>query len=294
MTQNEDTLKRYALEFIKRTSSTNHVEQFVLYCNLQDDLNWSEESFESIYKNFCQNSSAGEKASQQNTRSDNGQTSSPTQTQNPTHIIYINVHDARNRRWDFWDHLLLQLWIDSLFNRSNVNNGHTNNQDEQQKSEDNKKSSALGILAVVLMMMFHGSICYFYSSSREQAKKEEKIDYLDNKLKMFRNIEFAGCAVSLIALIACTVYPVLPTWGLVALGINALACAVGGVAFQKKHEKESENITEAGVAVDKYLQDTTTQNHSQTQSPPPSCAQANGNPFDNQPPSNLFYQSRVM
>ncbi|WCR53830.1 MAG: hypothetical protein PG981_000852 [Wolbachia endosymbiont of Ctenocephalides orientis wCori] len=193
------------------------------------------------------------------------------------------------------------LLLNFLFSRSNhttniinVNNGETNNQNKKQESEDDKKSSALGILAVVLMMIFHGSTCYAYSISRKKAKEEEKIDYLDNKLKMFRNIEFAGCAVSLILLIACTVYPVLPTWGLIALGVNALACAFGGFAFDMKHEEELKNIKKAGVAVDKYLQDTTTQNHSQTQSPPPSCAQANGNPFDNQPSSNPFYQSRVM
>jgi len=103
---------------------------------------------------------------------------------------------------------------------------------------------------------FHVGMCFWYNSSRKAARKEEKIDYLDNKLKMLRNIEFAVGAVSLAALVACAVYPVLPVWGLVILGVNSLVCFAGGLAFHMKHEKESENIKKAEEAVGSYLQDT--------------------------------------
>ncbi|WP_265036148.1 hypothetical protein [Wolbachia endosymbiont (group A) of Anomoia purmunda] len=56
------------------------------------------------------------------------------------------------------------------------------------------------------------------------------------------------------ALIACAVYPVLPAWSLVILGINSLACFAGGLAFHMKHEEESENIGKAKGAVDSYFQ----------------------------------------
>jgi hypothetical protein len=93
---------------------------------------------------------------------------------------------------------------------------------------------------------------FWYNSSRKAARKEEKIDYLDNKLKTFRNIEFAVSAISLAALIACVFYPVLPTWGLAVLGVNSLVCFAGGLAFHMKHEKESDNIEKAEEAVRNY------------------------------------------
>ncbi len=95
-------------------------------------------------------------------------------------------------------------------------------------------------------------MCVWYNSSEKTARKSEKVDYLDNKLKMFRNIEFAVGAISLAALVGCAINPVLPVWGLVILGINSLVCFAGGVAFHMKHEKESENIKKAEEVVDNY------------------------------------------
>ncbi len=103
-----------------------------------------------------------------------------------------------------------------------------------------------------MCVAFHAGMCFWYNSSRKAARKEEKIDYLDNKLKMLRNIEFAVGAVSLAALVACAVYPVLPVWGLVILGVNSLVCFAGGLAFHMKHEKESDNIEKAKEAVRNY------------------------------------------
>ncbi|WP_407511703.1 hypothetical protein [Wolbachia endosymbiont of Trichogramma kaykai] len=48
----------------------------------------------------------------------------------------------------------------------------------------------------------------WYNSSEKTARESEKVDYLDNKLKMFRNIELAVGAISLAALIGCTIKPV--------------------------------------------------------------------------------------
>lgn len=98
-------------------------------------------------------------------------------------------------------------------------------------------------------------MCVWYNSSEKTARKSEKVDYLDNKLKMFRNIEFAVGAISLAALIGCAINPVLPVWGLVILGINSLVCLAGGVAFHMKHEKESENIKKAEEAAGNYHRD---------------------------------------
>ncbi|WP_353269730.1 hypothetical protein [Wolbachia endosymbiont (group A) of Myopa testacea] len=112
------------------------------------------------------------------------------------------------------------------------------------------------MVAAVVCVAFHAGMCFWCNSSRKAARKEEKIDYLDNKLKMLRNIEFAVGAVSLAALVACAVYPVLPVWGLVILGVNSPVCFAGGLAFHMKHEKESDNIEKAKGAVRSYLQDT--------------------------------------
>ncbi len=125
-------------------------------------------------------------------------------------------------------------------------------EDKKKDAEDNMKSLALGIVVAVVCMGFHGLMCYLYNSSEKTARKSEKGDYLDNKLKMFRNIEFAVGAISLAALIGCAINPVLPVWGLVILGINSLVCLVGGVAFHMNHEKESENIKKAEEAVINY------------------------------------------
>lgn len=97
---------------------------------------------------------------------------------------------------------------------------------------------------------FHGLMCYFYYSSKKEARKSDKIDYLDDRLKMFRNIELAVSAISLAALIFCAVNPVLPEFGLAILGVNFLVCLAGGVAFHMKHQEESENIEKAKTAVE--------------------------------------------
>ncbi|MCA4773920.1 hypothetical protein [Wolbachia endosymbiont of Mansonella perstans] len=52
------------------------------------------------------------------------------------------------------------------------------------------------------------------------------------------------------ALIACAFYPALPAWSLIILGVNSLACFVGGLAFHMKHQEESENIEKAKMAVE--------------------------------------------
>ncbi|RDD34131.1 hypothetical protein Wcon_01819 [Wolbachia endosymbiont of Cylisticus convexus] len=111
---------------------------------------------------------------------------------------------------------------------------------------------ALGIAAVVVCIAFHVGMCFWYNNSEKKARKSEKIDYLDSQLKIFRSIEFAVSAISLVALVCCAVNPVLPAWGLVILGINSLVCFAGGLAFHMKHEKESENIEKAKEAVDDY------------------------------------------
>ncbi|MHC3897679.1 UNVERIFIED_CONTAM: hypothetical protein LBW93_01965 [Wolbachia endosymbiont of Nasonia longicornis] len=138
---------------------------------------------------------------------------------------------------------------------NNLGSGSSNQpsrEDKKKDAEDNRKLLALGIVAVVACVAFHALMCVWYNSSEKMARKSEKVDYLDNKLKMFRNIEFAVGAISLAALIGCAINPVLPVWGLVILGINSLVCLAGGLAFHMKHEKESENIEKAKEAVDDY------------------------------------------
>ncbi|MGL9688217.1 MAG: hypothetical protein ACR5K6_00225 [Wolbachia sp.] len=150
--------------------------------------------------------------------------------------------------------LLLQCCFNSLFgshttNVTNINYGNTTNQSRENKSED-RKLLALGIAVAAVCVAFHGLMCYFYYSSKKEARKLDKIDYLDDKLKTFRNIEFAVSAISLAALIACAFCPVLPAWSLVILGVNSLVCLAGGVAFHMKHQEESENIEKAKTAVE--------------------------------------------
>ncbi|WP_353284795.1 hypothetical protein [Wolbachia endosymbiont (group A) of Lasioglossum fulvicorne] len=118
-----------------------------------------------------------------------------------------------------------------------------------------------------MCIVLHAGMCFWYNSSRKTARKEEKIDYLDNKLKMLRNIEFAVGAVPLAALVACAVYPVLPVWGLVILGVNSLVCFAGGLAFHMKHEEESNNIEKAKGEVKSYFQGL--RDTSPTYGPPP-------------------------
>lgn len=263
MVASDSVLKRYALAYIKKSGRSDNVEGFLQHCDATSNLTWSEENFKNVYEEFARRNSTNryntESRNDQHNAGNNGQTTGPQTT-------HIHVHN--NRGLDFWDCLLLQCWINSLFggrghttvnNITNINNGNTSHRsrkENKKESEDSRKLLALGIAVAVVCVAFHAGMCFWYNSSRRAARKEEKIDYLDNKLKTFRNIEFAVSAISLAALIACAVYPVLPVWGLVILGVNSLVCFAGGVAFHMKHGKESENIKKAEEAVGSYLQDT--------------------------------------
>ncbi|MCA4774758.1 hypothetical protein IHO40_01030 [Wolbachia endosymbiont of Mansonella ozzardi] len=100
-----------------------------------------------------------------------------------------------------------------------------------------------------MCVAFYAGMCFWCNSSKKAARESGKIDYLDDKLKTFRNIEFTVSAISLAALIACAFYPALPVWSLIILGVNSLACFVGGLAFHVKHQEESENIEKAKTEV---------------------------------------------
>lgn len=158
-------------------------------------------------------------------------------------------------------------------------------EDKKKGAEDNMKLLALGIVAVVSCVALHALMCVWYNSSEKTARKSEKVDYLDNKLKMFRNIEFAVGATSLAALIGCAINPVLPVWGLVILGINSLVCLAGGVAFHMKHEKESENIKKAEESVGNYHGDPS------YREPPPAYSPQDLNPAPSAPPKSKFSNS---
>ncbi|WP_353278728.1 hypothetical protein [Wolbachia endosymbiont (group B) of Longitarsus flavicornis] len=241
----DSVLKRYALAYIKENGSDNGVQEFLRSLDMQNIENWSDKSFENAYKEFKLNNPTNEQNSTKYDRSNRQQTTGPQVT---------HVHD--NRGLDFWDYLLLS----NLFGgRTTVINnpgfdtvGYQSREDKKKDSEDSRKLLALGIVAVVACVAFHALMCVWYNSSEKTARKSEKVDYLDNKLKMFRNIEFAVGAISLAALVGCAINPVLPVWGLVILGINSLVCFAGGLAFHMKHEKESENIERAKEAVDNY------------------------------------------
>ncbi len=229
------------------------------FCNTQNIIDWNDGDFKNEYGGFIgqiptNRSNTGSRNDQHNA-GDNRQPTGPQ-------VTHVHVHNDRGL--DFWDCLLLQCWINSLFggrghttvnNITNINNGNTSHQsrkENKKESEDSRKLLALGIALVVVCVAFHVGMCFWYNSSKKAARKEEKIDYLDNKLKTFRNIEFAVGTISLAALIACAVYPVLPVWGLVILGVNSLVCFAGGLAFHMKHEKESDNIEKVEEAVKGY------------------------------------------
>ncbi|WP_244663101.1 hypothetical protein [Wolbachia endosymbiont of Wiebesia pumilae] len=215
MVASDSVLKRYALAYIKKLGN-NNIEGFLQYCNNTPNLTWSKENFKNVYEEFTHpNSSNRHDTGSRNDQYNAGNNAQPTGSQ----ITHIHVH---NRGLDFWDYLLLQCWMDSLFggrghttvnNITNINNGNTTHQgrkENKKESEDSRKLLALGIVAAVVCVAFHAGMCFWYNSSRKVARKEEKIDYLDSKFKTFRNIEFAVGVVSLAALVACAVYPVLP------------------------------------------------------------------------------------
>ncbi|MGL9717207.1 MAG: hypothetical protein ACR5K9_00600 [Wolbachia sp.] len=253
MVASDSVLKRYALAYIRKSGGNSNIKEFLQFCNTQNTTNWSEENFDKVYGEFI--STNGYNTGNRNEQYNAGNNRQPTGTQD----IHVHVH---NRGLDFWDFLLLQCCINSLFggrshttNVTNINygnNGYQSREDKKKDSEDSRKLLALGIAVAVVCVAFHGLMCYFYHSSKKDARKSDKADYLDNKLKTFRNIELAVGVISFAALIACAFYPVLPTWGLVILGINSLVCFAGGLAFQMKHDKESDNIEKAKEAVNIY------------------------------------------
>ncbi|MEC4734562.1 MAG: hypothetical protein O7161_01170 [Wolbachia endosymbiont of Halictus tumulorum] len=299
MVASDSVLKRYALAYIKKLGNNNNIEGFLQYCNNTPNLTWSKENFKNVYEEFTHpNSSNRHDTGSRNDQYNAGNNAQPTGSQ----ITHIHVH---NRGLDFCDYLLLQCWMDSLFggrghttvnNITNINNGNTTHQgrkENKKESEDSRKLLALGIVAAVVCVAFHAGMCFWYNSSRKVARKEEKIDYLDSKFKTFRNIEFAVGVVSLAALVACAVYPVLPVWGLAILGVNSLVCFAGGLAFHMKHEKESENIEKAKGAVDSCLR----QGHgygdsSRYDAPPPYFSQ-DPNTTPTAPPCSEFDNSNA-
>lgn len=249
-------LERYALAFIKKSGSTNKIQYFLaLVFNSQQ--NWSQEHFNTLYQHFT-----AQQPRQNNTQNFQPNTNPQANIGRPQTIriehVQVNTHS------DFWDCLLLQCWLNSLFsghgrttvnNITNINYGNntTNHTNKKKEADDGRKLLAAGIAVVVVVAIFHISMCYWYQNSKKTARESSKMDYLDNRLKTLRNIEFLGAFVSLAGLIACVVYPVLPTWGLIALGVHSLVCFMGGLAFHMKHERESEYIELAKKAADSYL-----------------------------------------
>lgn len=242
MVADSSTLTRYALAYVKKSGGNIDIKEFLQLCNIQNTTDWSEGNFDKVYGEFTSTSGY-------NTRNSNSSSTGPKTTH-----VFVN-----NRGLDFWDFLLLQCCIDSLFGRHTVVHNHNygdsryqGRENKKKDSEDSRKLLALGIVAAVICVAFHIGMCFWYYSSKKSARKSEKVDYLDNKLKTFRNIEFTVSAISLAALITCAFCPVLPEFGLAVLGINFLICFAGGLAFHMKHNKESDNIEKAKAAVNGY------------------------------------------
>ncbi|MGL9725940.1 MAG: hypothetical protein ACR5KV_04660 [Wolbachia sp.] len=208
---NNSVLERYALAYIKKSGSDSGVQEFLRSRGMQNIANWNDRNFENVYKEFMRYNPSNEHIV------GNGERDSRQQPTGPQ-VTHVHVHNDRGL--SFWDYFLLR----SLFSGNtghttvinNLGSGSSNQQsrkDKKKDSEDSRKLLTLSIVVAVVCVAFHGTMCYFYHSSRKDARKSEKVDYLDNQLKMFRNIEFAVSAISLIALICCAVNPVLPVWG---------------------------------------------------------------------------------
>ncbi|GFQ73615.1 uncharacterized protein TNCT_438931 [Trichonephila clavata] len=247
----DSVLERYALAYIQKSGGNSDVKEFLRYFNNTRNFTWDEDTFAEAYKEHTRLNSTNRR----NTESRNNQYNAGNNGQ-PTGPQITHVHVHNDRGLDFWDYLLLSNLFGGrttvINNPGFVSGSHQSREDKKKDSEDSRKLLALGMVAAVVCVAFHAGMCFWYNSSRKAARKEEKIDYLDNKLKMLRNIEFAVGAVSLAALVACAVYPVLPVWGLVILGVNSLVCFAGGLAFHMKHEKESDNIEKDKEAVRNY------------------------------------------
>ncbi len=210
MVASSSVLKRYALAYIKKSANNDKVQEFLQFCRTQNTTNWSKENFNKVYEEFTPTNGCNTR--NRNDQHDDRDNRQPTGPQ----VIYVN---RQNEGLSFWDCLLLQCWINSLCggrghttvnNITNINNGNTTHhsrKENKKESEDSRKLLALGMVAAGVCVAFHAGVCFWYNSSRKAARKEEKVDYLDNKLKMLRNIEFAVGTVSLAALVACVVYP---------------------------------------------------------------------------------------
>ncbi|WP_264337153.1 MULTISPECIES: hypothetical protein [unclassified Wolbachia] len=284
----DSVLKRYALAYIKKSGSNDNVREFLQHCNDTRSFTWNEQEFDRMYGEFTHSIPTRRHSTGSNDRSSRQQSTGPQ-------VTHVHVHN--NRGLDFWDYFLLR----SLFSGNtghttvinNLGSGSSNQpsrEDKKKDAEDNRKLLALGIVAVVACVAFHALMCVWYNSSEKTARKSEKVDYLDNKLKMFRNIEFAVGAISLAALIGCAINPVLPVWGLVILGINSLVCLAGGVAFHMNHEKESEIIKKAEEAVDDYHKQKpgySFGDSSHRETPPPYSPQ-DPNTVPSAPPQGVF------
>ncbi|OCA06113.1 hypothetical protein wTpre_436 [Wolbachia endosymbiont of Trichogramma pretiosum] len=219
----DSVLKRYLLAYIKENGSENGIQEFLLSPGMKNIENWSYEIFKDVYKEFRQH----------NPTNGSDRYDSRQQPRDPQ-ATHVHVH---NDVGFFWDYLLMRSVL---------------SKDKKKYAEYNSKSLALGMVSVLTCIALHALVSVWYNISEETARQSEEVDYLDNKLKMFRNIELAVSATSLAALIGCAINPVLPVISLFVLGINSLVCLASGLDFDMKHKKESENIKKAEEEVDRY------------------------------------------
>ncbi|MFT4314567.1 MAG: hypothetical protein AB3P11_05800 [Wolbachia pipientis] len=281
---NNGVLRRYALAYIKENGSDNDVQRFLQFQSIRNATNWCDKDFKNAYGQFKRSNSTNEHNIGSDRRNSRQQPTGPQ-------VTHVYVHNNKEGL-SLCDYLLLR----SLFSGNtghttvinNLGSGSSNQpsrEDKKKDAEDSRKLLALGMAVAIVCVSFHALMCVWYNSSEKTARKSEKVDYLDNKLKMFRNIEFAVGAISLAALIGCAINPVLPVWGLVILGINSLVCLAGGVAFHMKHEKESENIKKAEEAVGNYRRDLS------YREPPPAYSPQDPNTVPSAPPQGAFDNS---
>ncbi|MGL9732458.1 MAG: hypothetical protein ACR5KW_00180 [Wolbachia sp.] len=251
MLVSNNVLKRYALAYIKKSGGNIDIQEFLQFCNTHNTPNWNEENFDKVYKEFISNQNLNNRQNREDERNGYNERNIDCKSVGNKNI-YVHMH---NRSLGFWDFLLLQCCFNSLFggyttNVININYDNTTNQSREKNKSEERKLLALGITIAVVSFAFHGLMYYYYYNSKKEARKSDKVDYLDNKLKTFRNIEFAIGAISLAVLIACAFCPILPAWSLVILGVNSFIYLVDSVAFHMKHKEESENIEKAKTAME--------------------------------------------
>jgi hypothetical protein len=176
----DSVLERYALAYIKKSGSNSNVKKFLQSCNTQNTTNWSEKNFNNAYEKFKRSNSSNRhdtgSGSNQYNAGNNGQTTGPQ-------VIYANTRDEG---LSFWDCLLLQCWINSLFGRSghttvshitNINYGNNNYQsreDKKKDSEDSRKLLALGMVAAVVCVAFHAGMCFGITAAEKRLEKKKK------------------------------------------------------------------------------------------------------------------------